>query len=120
MAGSFQLSAMGMFVEAIDLVAAVNGLKLKTYQHGSAADLAAIISRPMAPGLIPFARIELVPAPDAQLKYEVDRQGGLVRARASRAERDHGGSIAQAVCMMPSAMAAALPKRERRVAAGMG
>ena len=70
MTGSFLLSAMGMFIEAIDLLAAANGLRLQTQQHSGAAALAAIVSGPAKPGLIPFARLDLVPAPDTSPEYE--------------------------------------------------
>ena len=68
--GSFLLSAMGMLIEAIDLVAAGHGLRLQAWQHGDAADVAALVSRPGARGLIPFARLDLVDAAGVQPEYD--------------------------------------------------
>jgi hypothetical protein len=45
---------------------------------------------------------------------------GSVSPRAFLAEYDDGRSISQAACMMPSAIRAALVKRERRVVAETG
>jgi nitroreductase len=67
--GAFLLSAMGMFIEAIDLLAAAHALRLESRLHRDVGELAAMVSRPTPPGLIPFAALELVPAPEAQARY---------------------------------------------------
>ena len=67
--GAFLLSAMGMFVESIDLLAASYGLRLESHLHRPAGELAKIVSRPTLPGLIPFAALQLVAAPEAQSPY---------------------------------------------------
>lgn len=58
--GSFLLSAMGMFIEAIDLLAAPHGLRVEWKLHRPVQEFAAILSRPTPPGLIPFAALRLV------------------------------------------------------------
>lgn len=75
--GSFLLSAMAMFTEAIHLLAARHGLGLKMDLHHAATELAATVSRPTPPGLIPFAALRLVPAADAPIRYGPE----LFRAR---------------------------------------
>ena len=67
--GSFLLSAMAMFMEAVNLLAAPHALRLEWRMHRTATDLAAMVSRPSPPGLIPFAALRLVPAPDAPVAY---------------------------------------------------
>ncbi len=67
--GSFLLSAMAMFMEAVNLLAAQYALRLEWHLHRSATDLAATVSRPTPPDLIPFAALRLVPAPDARVTY---------------------------------------------------
>ncbi len=58
--GSFLLSAMGMFIEAIDLLAAPHGLRVEWQLHRPVQEFAAILSRPTPPGLIPFSALRLV------------------------------------------------------------
>ncbi|CAE6858124.1 hypothetical protein R75461_07832 [Paraburkholderia nemoris] len=67
--GSFLLSAMAMFIEAIDLLAAHHGLRLEWRLHHAVAELADMVSRPTSPELIPFAALQLVVAPDAHGSY---------------------------------------------------
>jgi hypothetical protein len=68
--GAFLLSAMGMFIEAIDLLAAPHGLRLESHLHRTAGELAGKVSRPTPPGLIAFATLQLVAAPEVQRSYE--------------------------------------------------
>jgi len=70
--GSFLLSAMGMFIEAIDLLAAHHGLRLEWRLHRTVAELAEMVSRPTSPGLIPFATLRLVVDRDTQDSYLSD------------------------------------------------
>ena len=58
--GCFLLSAMGMFLEAIDLLAAPRGLKLEFDLCETAEWFAERVSRPGPRELIPFARMRLV------------------------------------------------------------
>ena len=70
--GSFLLSAMGMFVEAIDLLAAQHGLRLEWRLHATMDEFAALVSRPNAPELIPFAALNLVDAPGTPIRYPTE------------------------------------------------
>ncbi|VWB06725.1 hypothetical protein BPS26883_00125 [Burkholderia pseudomultivorans] len=60
--GAFLLSAMGMFIEAIALLAAPHGLRVESQLHRPVDAFAEMLSRPTPPGLIPFASLRLVPA----------------------------------------------------------
>jgi len=68
------------------------------------------------------AKINITPVPSLfENGYEARAHAGSVRCRASLAVYDVVGGVgAQAACMMPSAIRAALVKRERRVAAETG
>lgn len=63
--GSFLLAAMGTFLEAVDLLAAQKGMRLAYTLRESAAWFAAKASTIGITGLIPFASLQLVDAPDA-------------------------------------------------------
>lgn len=63
--GSFLLSAMGMFIEAIDLLAAPRGLRVEWQLHRPVLEFAAIVSRTTSSELIPFAALRLVTNADA-------------------------------------------------------
>lgn len=71
--GSFLLSAMGMFLEAIDLLAAPHGMRLQYRLHETAAWFAAKASADHVADVIPFAHLELLDAAnaaDAASRYE--------------------------------------------------
>lgn len=70
--GSFLLSAMGMFIEAMDLLAAQHGLRLEWRLHATMDEFAAWVSRPTAPALIPFAALQLVDAPGTPIRYPTE------------------------------------------------
>lgn len=67
--GSFLLSAMGMFLEAVDLMAIPHGMRLE-YRLKEPADYFAAKARTQGPvELIPFADLQLVSSPDASVTY---------------------------------------------------
>ncbi|MFC5742978.1 hypothetical protein [Dyella tabacisoli] len=67
--GSFLISAMGMFIEAIDLLAIPHGLRLEAKLHRTPTEFAELVSRPTPPGLISFASIELIPSTEVRDSY---------------------------------------------------
>jgi nitroreductase len=67
--GSFLLSAMGMFVEALSLTAAESGLRMEVDLPNSAAWYADRISDRDFKGLTLFARLRLLPDADAAPAY---------------------------------------------------
>jgi nitroreductase len=67
--GSFLLSAMGMFLEALHLVAAGSGLRLEADLANTAAWFANQISDTSFKGLILFARLRMVPDAGASPLY---------------------------------------------------
>lgn len=70
--GSFLLSAMGMFLEAIDLVAAAQGLRLEFALHESPAWFAARACGEHTTEAIPFARMRLVASQGRQIEYTTE------------------------------------------------
>jgi hypothetical protein len=67
--GSFILSAMGMFVEAIALLAAPRGFNLQLELSHAAEWYAETIVHERHPDLIPFARLHLFPCPPRENPY---------------------------------------------------
>jgi hypothetical protein len=67
--GSFLLSAMGMFLEAIALLAAPRGLHLEYELHQSAAWFEEKARAENAAEMIPFARLSLTNAPVSSAEY---------------------------------------------------
>jgi nitroreductase len=78
--GSFLISAMGMFIEAIGLLAAPHGRRVEWQLHRPVEAFAAIVSQPTTPELIPFATLHLVAAADA-LDSTLDDPATLMLAR---------------------------------------
>jgi nitroreductase len=70
--GSFLLSAMGMFLEAVDLLAAALGLRLEFALHESPAWFAARACGEHTPEPIPFAHMRLVASPGRQIEYTAE------------------------------------------------
>jgi len=68
--GSFLISAMGMLLEAIDLLAAPHRMRLEYRLHQSAAWFAAKASADHEHGLIPFAHLQLIESEDVEIAYE--------------------------------------------------
>ncbi len=83
--GSFLLSAMGMFIEAIDLLAAPHGLRVEWQLHRPVRELAAVMSQPTLPELIPFAALRLVANPGAPSE---DPSALMMARRTSRISMD--------------------------------
>jgi nitroreductase len=67
--GSFLLSAMGMFLEAVDLMAMPHGMRLEYRLKQPATYFAGKARTEDLSGLIPFADLQLVPSPDASVIY---------------------------------------------------
>ena len=67
--GAFLLSAMGMFMEAIDLLAAPHEMCLEARMYHSAEWYAEQISRENHTAFIHFAHLRLVPSPHASSPY---------------------------------------------------
>ena len=68
--GSFLLSAMGMFLEAIELVAAQDEMRVEAVIPESATWYAEWIGDRNNKGLILFARLQLIAAPDVSLQVD--------------------------------------------------
>nr|WP_260433385.1 nitroreductase family protein [Burkholderia cepacia] len=85
--GAFLLSAMGMFIDAIDLLAAPHGLRVEWQLHRPVQEFAAILSRPTPPGLIPFAALRLVANTNADASRD-DPSALMLARRTSRISMD--------------------------------
>lgn len=68
--GSFIISTMGMFIEALDILAGHNSLEIEYELFHPPEWFAPAILEPRPPWLIPFSKLKLVPGNKKEIRYD--------------------------------------------------